>query len=164
MTTTTKLTPNKEALKHATFNLWQVIAIASIALHVIILGDSKIAHFFDGSHTERWLAVRTIGFEGGMFFQQVEPVGSEPLQAKWVATISKKNGVDRRVCGGLGGLGTYKQRSEPIYMTPSDWAGDECILHAGAEYVATASWQWLDGQGHSRTTSSVFSFTYKEAE
>jgi len=154
---------NRRALKHASSNLWQVIAIASIALHVIILGDNQIAHWVDGDAAPRQLAVRTIGFENGHFFQLVEPVNRpEPLHASWVAFISTTNGHEEFVCGGYKGLGTYKQRSRPIYLTPDQWTGGDCDLNVGQEYLATASWQWIDGDDEARTVSTEFHFVYEE--
>jgi len=154
---------NRRALKHAGSNLWQVIAIASIALHIFILGDNQIAHFFDGPPAKRQLAVQEIGFADGMFYQRVEPVNSDkPLQASWVATISSNGPRSRLICGGYKGLGTYKRRSQPIYLPPDAWVGGVCPLKVGVEYIATASWQWFDGDGESRSIATEFHFVYEE--
>lgn len=147
--------------RKAAFNLWQTLAVGSIALWVLVAVDGPLASFITGQEPEKRLEVEYVKFKDGFFHQKVDPVETDAIQATWTASIWLGS---YEICGGSG-RSTYYRGDASAKFVAADWTGDDCSgLIVGAVYEARVSWTWIDEEGLEKTEARKFEFIHEQAE
>jgi len=142
---------DSELLRHVLRQL-VIWGVGAFCLMWLLVADVLIARLEPGP---RALQLRELRYEAGLIHQLVEPRSGPGFQAAWTASIARDGAL---VCAGSG-VGEYAPRIEALRMTPDQWVGAPCgPLVPGAEYRASASWQWLDERGSPGAIVAVFTF------
>ncbi len=123
---------------------------AAITAGVVALGQAAIVAINAWTAPTAPISLNLVDlkFEGGHFYQDIQPAGADSIRAEWAADISRG---PLRLCGG-GGIGNYD--GTPHRFTPDDWTGDTCPpLQAGD--VASATWEWRARDGYRRLSTKI---------
>ena len=161
--TTTMLSQNRKALNHATWNLYKVIAVASLVLNVLVIWNPSLTKAITGEAAPKQLVVQDVGFDPtvGKIYQMVAPARASvnQIEARFAGSIVSSRGFP--ACGGTSQTKEFARTLTPVFYDPSEWVGEPCHLEVGETYTARGRWSWQQGDGSVSTASTMFRFTYE---
>lgn len=147
---------DRQDVRRAGSRFWQLIAIGSVGLWVLVAMDDRIAGLLTTRETLHTLVVKSLEFKDGEFHQIVVPKGTSEIRGKWSADISQGS---RYICGG-GDEAPYGPRATPLTLSPDLWTDDDCsAMRNGEQYTASAVWENYDQYGNIQRVSRQFDFT-----